>query len=151
MSSNPYQPPQSELPVLPAKRDLAWLTSTLGLLCVLPALAFTLLLVASPSELIENFSASPVRAVLGHALALASITSGGTLLALRPAAVPAFAIALAVAVAAESFRGFAGAAAWFYPVVFAVGLVYSLWLRARGSLRSRPNNSSKPTPLRGAA
>jgi hypothetical protein len=151
MNYNPYSPPQSTPVETVAPRDIPLLTNLVGLLCVLPGFGIILSLVVFPSELLETFSAAPAKALLGLALSVAAVTAGGALFALRPIAVVAFAVGLALALVSLTLLGFRQSPALFWCGILLVGLIYSSWLRSRGVLRSRPNNSSKPTPLRGAA
>ena len=151
MTENPYQAPQSESAPPPARGDVALLTNAIGVICVLPGFGLLISLPLMRGELLSMWLSNPSRMATGLLIAICTTAAGGLLLALRPWAVHAFVLSLTVAVGAQVTLQPEATQSIFWSAVLLAGLAYSLWLRSRGALRSRPNNSSKPTPLRGAA
>ena len=151
MTENPYRPPQSEPAVLPVRGDVALLTNAIGVACVLPGFLLLVSLPLMGSEMLSMWLSDPGRMATGALAAISTTAAGGLLLALRPWAVYAFVAALTITIGAQVLLQPSARQPIIWCAILALGLAYSLWLRSRGALRSRPNNSSKPTPLRGAA
>jgi hypothetical protein len=150
MQSNPYSPPASDIGAVPPAKDVALVTNTIAVLSVLPVL----IVLAIPfmwEQILDGFSVRPAATWLGLGTAVLSVCSGGLLLALRPAAVVAYALVLAASLGKGLLTDDSLLTTLGWGSLYAAGLVYSVWLQRRGLLRSRPNNSSKPTRLGGAA
>jgi hypothetical protein len=149
---NPYRSPESHVAEAPRTvKDVPVLTNLLGLLLVLPGFMGLLIALAAPETWSEEYARAPLETGFNAASAAASLMAGGLLFALRRVAITALAVASAIEAALV-------AVSWPLPPIALglsalplIGLVYTLWLRQAGYWRQRPNNSSKPTPLRGAA
>ncbi|GAB6197598.1 hypothetical protein PAGU2595_029400 [Lysobacter xanthus] len=150
MDRNPYEPPGSSLGGENVPRPIGFLTHGLGLPAFLFGMVGVVVNLAS-GDFIERASVEPARLVLGLSLAGASLIAGGALFQLHRLSLPAYgAAAMLTLLSAGWNRTSLGVGAGLF-ALFAAGFVYSMWLNRRGLLGKRPNNSSKPTPLRGAA
>jgi hypothetical protein len=152
MDHSPYEAPKSELQHVRADRsDIRWLTNVLGVLALLPGFFLLLGLPLMWSEVLRQLSASPLQVGAGLATGFASLLGGGLLLAVRPACVAFLGFSFFVGLGGVlAFQTFPSPALGWSAVHFSA-FAYAVWLWRRQALRSRPNNSSKPTPLRGAA
>ena len=152
MEDSPYSPPKAQLaPGAPGKPDIPWLTNLLGILVLLPAAMALISLPVLWRDLFQQVAAAPLKMSVGLCGGGVMLFGGGLLLALRRMCVLLLGVSAAIGLVNTFIfqQPAPGNLAWL--AIDLLAFAYSLLLLSRGSLRSRPNNSSKPTPLRGAA
>jgi hypothetical protein len=126
------------------------LTVILGSLLVLSGIAGVAVGIASAGFVASLVLASLPRAVPIFVVGALDLLGGVELRALRRRAV----VVLSIGVAARLV--FTALQPWGWwssgqSVLVLTALFHAIWLRRTGALSAGPNNSSKPTPLRGAA